>query len=264
MLAKQRCIPNDNRRYDRLGRAVYLWFGVNRTMLRTMVKRALRKTGYQVSARKPGFADLMRHHGIATVLDVGANEGQYGAEMREHGFAGDIISFEPIAAVHDRLLARANGDARWTAVHAGMGDRDERRSINVSDATVFSSFLGLSEYSADTFDIARTMRTEDVDVVRLDSYLARNPLSPGPAYLKIDTQGFEKQVLVGAGESLGRFTLVQAELAVRQLYQTQDDWLHLVRWMAERGFRVVAAKENGYDHGRAELLELDIVFLNDR
>ena len=233
-------------------------------MLKPIIKRALRKAGYQLSARKPGFADLMRHHGIATVLDVGANEGQYGAELREHRFAGDIISFEPIAAVYDRLKSRAARDPRWTTVHKGVGDRDERRSINVSDATVFSSFLGLSAYSADKFVTARTLRTEDVDVVRLDTYLVQAPLPPGPAYLKIDTQGFEKEVLFGAGASLGHFKLVQAELAVRQLYQDQDDWLFIIRWMEERGFRVVAAKENGFDHDRVELLELDIVFLNDR
>lgn len=233
-------------------------------MFKRIIKRALRSAGYQLSARKPGFADLMKHHGIATVFDVGANEGQYGAELREHGYGGDIVSFEPIATVYDRLKAHTDRDPRWTAVHSGVGDRDERRSINVSDATVFSSFLGLSDYSADKFETARTARTEDVEVVRLDTYLARHPLPPGPGYLKIDTQGFEKEVLVGAGDSLGRFKLVQAELAVRQLYEGQDDWLFLVRWMAERGFRVVAAKENGFDHDRVELLELDIAFLNER
>lgn len=233
-------------------------------MFKQVIKRALRSTGYQISARKPGFADLIKYHGIKTVVDVGANEGQYGAELREHRFAGDIVSFEPIAAVYERLSARAQGDPRWTTVHTGVGALDERRSINVSDATVFSSFLGLSDYSADKFETARAKRTEDVDVVRLDTYLARHPLPPGPSYLKIDTQGFEKEVLVGAGDSLGRFKLVQAELAVRQLYEGQDDWLFLVRWMAERGFRVVAAKENGFDHDRVELLELDIAFLNER
>lgn len=233
-------------------------------MFKQLIKRALRSSGYHVAARKPDFVDLMNHHGIHTVFDVGANEGQYGAELREHSFAGDIVSFEPIASVYQRLQSRAKGDARWTTIHTGVGDRDERRSINVSDATVFSSFLGLSDYSAEKFEIARTTRTEEVDVVRLDTYLERNPLPPGPAYLKIDTQGFEKEVLVGAGDSLGRFKLVQAELAVRQLYEMQDDWLFLVHWMAERGFRVVAAKENGFDHDRVELLELDIVFLSDR
>lgn len=233
-------------------------------MFKSLAKRALRSLGYQISARKPGFVDLMRYHGIATVVDVGANEGQYGAELREQGFAGDIVSFEPIAAVYGRLAARARGDERWTTVHRGVGDRDEQRSINVSDATVFSSFLGLSDYSAGKFEGAKTLRVETVDVTRLDTYLAQEPLPPGPAYLKIDTQGFEKEVLLGAGGSLNRFKLVQAELAVRQLYREQDDWQYLIRWMSERGFRVVAAKENGFDHDRVELLELDIVFLNDR
>lgn len=233
-------------------------------MLKSFIKQAARRAGYQISARKPGFVDLMRHHGIATVLDVGANEGQYGAEIREGGFTGDILSFEPIAAVHERLRARAGQEKRWRTAQMGVGDRDERRTINVSDASVFSSFLDLSDYSAGKFADARTVRGEEVEVTRLDTWLAVHPLPPGPAYLKIDTQGLEKEVLVGAGDRLADFTLVQAELAVRQLYRDQDDWLALVRWMEERGFRVVAAKENGFDHDRVELLELDIVFLNTR
>lgn len=232
--------------------------------MKSLFKKAARASGYQITGRKPGFAELMRHHGIATVLDIGANEGQYGAELREQGYDGDIISFEPIGSVHERLAGRAAQDARWTTRRLAVGDRDEQRAINVSDATVFSSFMDLSAYSADKFATARTVRTEQVTVTRLDTYLQANPLPAGPAYLKIDTQGLEKEVLIGAGERLKDFKLVQAELALRALYHEQDDWLFLVRWMAERGFRVVAAKENGFDHDRVELLELDVAFLNDR
>lgn len=233
-------------------------------MLKQIVKRALRSTKYQITARKPGFADLMQHHGVSIVLDVGANEGQYGLELREHGFTGEIFSFEPIYEIYEQLSSRARKDARWTTVHTGVGALNERRLINVSDETVFSSFLGLSDYSANKFETARATRSEAVDVIRLDSYLAQHPLPPGAAYLKIDTQGFEKEVLLGAGQRLKDFKLVQAELALRQLYQGQDDWLSLIHWMEAQGFRVVAAKENGFDHDRAELLELDIVFLNNR
>lgn len=233
-------------------------------MLKQIIKRVLRSTSYQISARKPGFAELMQHHNITSVLDVGANEGQYGLELREHGFSGKIVSFEPIAAVYEQLEIHARKDPQWTTVHAGVGALDERRSINVSDATVFSSFLGLSDYSAGKFETARSTRAEVVDVTRLDSYLLQHPLQTGPAYLKIDTQGFEREVLAGAGQRLKDFKLVQAELALCQLYKDQDDWLSLIHWMDSQGFRVIAAKENGFDYDRVELLELDIVFLNTR
>ena len=157
------------------------------------------------------------------------------------------------------------GQGRSTLANNPVGSRDADgpQFINVSDATVFSSFLDLSDYSEQKLGMAKTTRTEEVSLTRLDTYLSQSPVRVNPAYLKIDTQGFEKEVLIGAGDRLKEFKLVQAELAVRQLYRAQDDWLFLVHWMAERGFRVVAAKENGYDYDRVELLELDIVFLNE-
>lgn len=233
-------------------------------MLAPTIKKLFRRAGFDLARHRPSFVDLMRRNSIGTVLDVGANEGQYGREIRDLGFTGRIISFEPIASVFEKLRRRAAGDPMWDVHHMALAESDGERDITVSDVSVFSSFRKLSDYSAANFTGARAARTETVRVSRLDSFLRDHPLDLGATYLKIDTQGFEKEVLVGAGEALRRIRLVQAELALRQLYAGQEGWMEMVHWMEERGFRIAMAKENGYDHERAELLELDMVFLNGR
>ncbi len=233
-------------------------------MLSDFVKRAVRWAGFDVSRHRPSFVDLMRHHGIQVVLDVGANEGQFALELRSDGFRGQIISFEPIAAVHERLAARAARDPKWTTHHLALGATDGSLDIAVSHKTVFSSFKGLSEYSRENFPGARASAMETVEVRRLDEFLLINPLDLARTYLKIDTQGFEREVLDGAGTMLDQVRAVQAELPLRPLYEDQEIWVETIRWMATRGFRTVLAKENGIDPKRNELLELDVVFLNER
>lgn len=235
-----------------------------RLMLTSLLKRGVRRAGFELTRRRPSFVDLMRRRGITTVLDVGANEGQYAREIRKFSYAGRIVSFEPIAAVYDVLHNRASKDPRWEAYCTGLANFDGAQEINVSVKSVFSSFKPLSDYSKAHFPGARPEVRETVKVTRLDTFLSDHPFDLGKTYLKIDTQGFEREVLLGAGEMLGRISAVQAELALRPLYEGQQRWFETVDWMEAHGFRTVLAKENGIDRGRSEVLELDVVFVNDR
>jgi FkbM family methyltransferase len=227
-----------------------------------MLRRSLRKAGLQ-KIHHPSFVDLLRHENIRTVLDVGANEGHYGAELRERGFSGRIVSFEPISAVFAKLEARACTDGSWDCYRLGVGDHDGDLTISVSVASVFSSFKAPSQYTSAKFVGAKEERRETVPVVRLDSFLADHPAYLDEAFLKIDTQGFEKEVLLGAGSLLDRFRGVQLELPIRQLYAEQDKWIPMVEWMANFGFGVAMAKENGFDWDAMRLLELDVLFMRD-
>jgi FkbM family methyltransferase len=227
-----------------------------------MLRRTLHKAGLQ-KIHHPSFVDLLRHENIRTVLDVGANEGHYGAELRERGFGGRIVSFEPISAVFAKLEARSRADCSWDCYRLGVGNCDGNLTISVSVASVFSSFKAPSDYTRGKFVGAKEERRETVPVVRLDSFLADHPVYLDEAFLKIDTQGFEKEVLLGAGSLLERFRGVQLELPIRQLYADQDKWIPMVEWMAKRGFGVAMAKENGFDWDAMRLLELDVLFMRD-
>lgn len=205
----------------------------------------------------------MRKEGIDCVLDVGANAGHFGAELRERGYKGRIVSFEPVASVFERLNDRVRADPGWDAYRLGVGAEAGRLEISVSEADVFSSFKPISAYTAAKFTGARERSREQVQVTRLDQFLKEHVdyLTPtSKTYLKIDTQGFEKEVLVGAGKALASFAAVQLELPLRPLYEGQDDWLDMIAWMAERGFEVAMARENGFDWQACRLLELDVVF----
>src|SRR5665213_2689705 len=65
---------------------------------------------------------MMQHHGIQAVIDVGGNVGGYGAELREYGYSGRIISFEPTAQAYEKLAARAKADPKWIVSKTAIGE----------------------------------------------------------------------------------------------------------------------------------------------
>lgn len=227
---------------------------------RTAVRRALRALGLE-RIHHPSFATLMIRERITTVLDVGANIGQFARSIREHGYRGRIVSFEPVAAVFEELDRHAQRDSSWDVHQLGVGDVTGDITISVASNSVFSSFKPPSAYAARTFAGLREDRREVVRVVRLDDFLKANPGPVAETYLKIDTQGFEREVLLGLGDFLPRLKAVQMELPLRELYQGQAPMLEMIEWMKTSGFEIAMAKENGFDWKTMRLLELDVLFV---
>ena len=227
---------------------------------RRAIRIALRAAGLE-RIRQPNFVDVMRKLDIDTVIDVGANAGQYVSDIRELGYRGRIVSFEPIREVYERLRTTARGDKLWDVHNFALGEKAGEQQINVSKDTVFSSFKHPDSYLTQTFTASNLVRTEPVEVIRLRDFLDDHPEFGRSTYLKVDTQGFELEVLKGAGPWLSRIKALQLELPMRQLYDDQPTWVTMVEWLAGRGFQVAMAKENNYDRSTMSLLELDVVFV---
>ena len=93
--------------------------------IEALARRILNEMGFQIR-RGPGFLDFLRSRKIDTVLDVGANVGQFGRRLRALGYNGDIVSFEPITLVFRELAATAARDRRWFTRQIALGDTNGR------------------------------------------------------------------------------------------------------------------------------------------
>jgi FkbM family methyltransferase len=107
------------------------------------LRRALRRCGYDLRrlerSSDPSLADFLRAEQIDLVLDVGANEGQFARGLRHGGYGGEIVSFEPIPTVFQKLRENARGDRRWHLRQEALGDRTGTAEIAVTAHSVFSS-----------------------------------------------------------------------------------------------------------------------------
>lgn len=167
------------------------------------------------------FLNQLESHQVDVVLDVGANSGQYATGLRDAGFKGRIISFEPLSAAFSILETKASMDSLWDCHRYALGDADQIISINVAgNAGHSSSVLPMLKSHQDAFPPANYIGTEEVPIHRLDS-VAPEILQPSDVtFLKIDVQGFEKQVLAGSKSTVNdRCVGMQLELSFLPLYE---------------------------------------------
>ena len=183
------------------------------------------------------LADVLERLGVDVVVDVGANYGQYRALLRQIGFAGRIVSFEPVARPFQHCAALAADDPGWDVHRLALGRRAQRRRIKVGSSDDFSSFLGLSRYGRKTFEELSLGTRQRVDVRTLDSVW--DELVGGDArrvFLKTDTQGWDMRVYRGASRHLDRVIGTQCEIAVQRLYRRMPSYRRTLAFLERRGF----------------------------
>ena len=196
---------------------------------RRLVQRSLehlpyRLVRYPLSRKVPlksHIREIFEHWRINCVLDVGAHEGQSGELYRDLGFTGHIFSFEPLP--NDRLRDRVARDAKWELFPFALGDVVSTQSIRVAELTNLSSFLDTTEHCSAHFgDRAATRELMQVEIRTLDDVFPQLALNLGASprpFLKLDTQGYDRKVLEGAGHTVKQVVAIQTETAVRPLYR---------------------------------------------
>jgi FkbM family methyltransferase len=195
------------------------------------------------------------------VLDVGANVGDYAAELFQAGFQGRVLSFEPLAAAHAILQRRAAGVERWDAApRVAVGDRDDQVEIHVANNQTSSSIREMLPQHLSAAPESRYVGSEVVPLRRLDG-ISHPFLATADAFmLKSDTQGFEKQVLEGAEGLMSKMQGVQLEMSLVSLYQGQSLFRELYDQLDSQGFDLHYALPGFTDPRTGRMLQMDCWF----
>jgi FkbM family methyltransferase len=206
------------------------------------------------------LARTLTFAGIDTVLDVGANVGQYATLLRSAGFDGRIISVEPLSHAYRLLERRASGDAAWTTLNSAVGAAPGTTQINISQNSFSSSLLDMTAAHLDAAPNSQVVGTEEVRLTTVAELLESQNVDPRTSLLKVDTQGYEAEVFAGAGEHLASFAGLQVELSRVELYRGQKLYDELVGDLTDLGFELWSL-ETGIADGNGRLLQVDGVFL---
>jgi len=191
---------------------------------------------------------------FGTVLDVGASRGQFAAFALQRWPGARVVGFEPLpgpAAAARRVL----GDA-VTVHEVALGRAAGRARIHVSGRDDSSSLLRIGR-QAEEFAGTGEVGELEVRVAPLADYL--DPAPPGPVLLKIDAQGYELEVLAGAGAALAAVDEVYCECSFLELYQGQPGAGEVVSLLHEHGFALVGVF--GVAHALSgEQMQADLLF----
>jgi len=208
--------------------------------------------------------DFLAGFGVGCVLDVGANVGRFGAALRRLGYGGRIDSFEPVAATCERLRARAAGDPRWTAYRMALGAADGQAEMRTFPGHENATLSRLGDFAREWLPSAlKDEGREMVPLRRLDSLLADGTLAlDAPAFLKTDAEGFDWQVVEGAGARIDGFVGLQMEMMVQPMWPDAPGFGASVTRLAEMGFEPVAFQVA--NRARFSAIVIDGLFRNAR
>jgi FkbM family methyltransferase len=244
---------------------------ISKSTLLSAAKHFFRAVGLEVSFANTAVTEqnvlqpLFRAHDFNFVIDVGANTGQYGVMARRCGYRGPIISFEPLSAAHKELTQRAAPDELWTvAEKTALGAGAARTIINIANNSVSSSLLGMNSRHVAAAPNSAFVGTEEISVIALDDCIERYVGANTGGLLKIDTQGYEMEVLRGAHRTLsGKIDVVQTELSLVELYEGQPLMLSVCNFLERFGFNLRDIIPGFKDPASGRLLQLDGIFAKD-
>lgn len=240
------------------------------TPFKRLLRRALNSAGFDFHRWTPlSNPDLqlwqaLQVFQIDLILDVGANVGQFAAKMRQVGYRGTIVSFEPLSAAHAKLSEAAAHDTDWH-VHSrvAVGATDGAAEINIAANSVSSSLLPMTNIHQSAAAGSGYVGAESVAVRRLDSvapeYLARAKA----VFLKIDAQGFEWQILDGASATLPCVQGILCELSLVPLYEGQRLWMEVIERLEAQGFKLWSLLKGFTDTRDGRTLQVNAVFFRN-
>lgn len=230
-------------------------------------RRLLWNIGYDIVRFQPVSHDLARksrlfsYYNIDTVLDIGANCGQFATQLRcDIGYTRRILSFEPLSMAFELLKVNAKDDPAWDVLKFAIGDTAERRELNIADNVCSSSLLNMLPSHLKASPNSKYIGKEMVDVKTLDSIFVELCRNSSNIYLKMDTQGYESKVLQGAENCLAHIGTVEMEMSLVPLYAGESLFDEMCILMGEKGYTLVAI-ENGFsDPGSGQLLQVNGIF----
>lgn len=182
--------------------------------------------------------ELLERYDVTSVLDVGANEGQFASSLRSDvGFTGRIHSFEPSAAAFARLEVRSSSDPNWTVHRVALGDEDAERELHLFETSDWNSL-----HPPDLDHVRRSGRelhaigSESVRVTTLDRLWVDLVDDADITFLKSDTQGHDLQVLAGANDRLESVAGLLLESSITTFYEDEPTFADVIERCADLGF----------------------------
>jgi FkbM family methyltransferase len=236
-----------------------------------VLQRTLRRFGVTIVRDPiPGslpseLARILRRLEINCVLDVGANVGQYVTLLRERArYQDHIVSFEPASETFKILTERCKDDLMWSGHPWALGREQGTFSLNRFSESVFDSFLSPSEFALSQFPRALQLEgTEIVGMHRLDDVfdaVTRHIAQPR-VFMKVDTQGFDMDVLAGAGARIGEIRGLQMEASLHAVYEGVPSFIEMLSDVTAAGYDLAGVFPVTKDTDRMRIIEADCLFV---
>ena len=230
------------------------------------IRLIFKKIGLKIERHiKPSYMKIIEEQGISLVLDVGANSGQFANILRENEFKKKIISFEPTKTAYQKIIKSSQHDDFWI-IHprTAIGDKSGKTTINVAgNDGQSSSILKMGLTHIESAPNSSYIGQEEVDLITIDSIFDEYVKKNDNVMLKIDVQGYEDQVLMGAKNNIDKIKLIKLELSLVNLYEGDKLFNYYFSKLEALGFKIWDLEPGHRNPYNGKLLQFDGIFVKD-
>lgn len=222
------------------------------------------KTPAYWQALRQGVAAAVEHEDIPysaafnTVVDVGANRGQFAVVAARRFPEARLWCFEPLPDARVRLQTILRHREHSTIIGTALADRADQRRLHVTHDDDSSSLLRVGHLQRAEFPRTHEVSRMPVQTTRLDEFLTRGSIAQ-PALLKIDVQGTELAVLQGTTSIIDAFDAIIVECSFVELYVGQAPASHVIAFLASHGHHLRGVYGATYGADGA-CLQADLLF----
>lgn len=219
-----------------------------------------RRLGHFLAAEEVRW--VLQRTGANCVLDVGANRGQFARGLRESGYTGRIVSFEPLPEHVTELERQAVADPDWLVLPYAAGDQDSTQTINVVPGTM-SSLLPTSEFGRDWSEKLRETVPLEIEVRRLDGLLDEvvAGIDEPRVFLKLDTQGYDLLAFRGTGDRAAELVGLMSEVSCVPIYEGMPRLTEQIAEYEAAGFELAGMYPVTIHRDSLRVIEFDAVMV---
>lgn len=224
------------------------------------LKKMFRFCGLEVRrARRFDKYEWLKGEDIKTVLDIGANTGQFASQFHRLLPDARLYSFEPLEDCYNALLKRMGRVPKFHAFNFALGSINGQAEIYRNDFTPSSSLLSMEELHKEAFPFTKHTTAQKIKIKRLDDIVDKLDIVEN-VLVKIDVQGTEDKVIMGGERLLSRASILIVETSFQSLYQDQPLFDAIYDLLRGQGFVYAGSEHTIRNPNDGSILQCDSVF----
>ena len=238
-------------------------------MQHSVISRLVSRFNREVSNRLRTYHEFKRLKevfsaaNIDCVVDCGFHHGSFTDQiLRLRSYSGPIFGFEANKIVCDFAYEKFLENNRVTLQNCAVSDHAGRSDFFVTNGEQLSSLLKpKSIYHENLNKRSKVIDVSQIETIRLDTFdiLA----SFGSIFLKIDVQGSELNVLRGCTGIISKFTCIQVEVPLIEMYQDSTNFAEVHKFLEQNGFGISRIFDNNEGHFPFQV-DIDCIYLNKK
>ncbi len=233
--------------------------------MRQLIKKLFLFFGFQISRAKQSEPDEARKwtwlskFTINSIVDIGANEGQFAKKILKIFPNAKLHCFEPLQDVFEKLKLNLSNRTDVYFYNVGLGERDEEQKIFNNEYSPSSSLLEMSDLHKKNFDYAVRVEPKSIQIRKLDNFIS--DVRPDRLLIKVDVQGYEMHVINGGGKMIALADIIIIETSFQQLYKDQPLFGDIYDYFTNHGFYFAGNIEQLLSPVDMQILQADAVFI---